>query len=221
MFLDGMAAAHEGLPVRPDEVVEDGAHILPARARHDQVLYGHDQRRVGDDLQLVADHAGPLGKDTHAVARPRPGDVLHRLFGFFLAEASLAHLCAQPGHDVVDVHARVPGVERRHLGRVPHDVAVLGDRGEHHVAAIVGAEAEVAAADLEARRQALHVPLPRAGQRLVEVVDIEDDLTLRRAEHAEVEHVRVAAELYGEPGVRGGGEVGGHHQGGAPERRER
>ena len=39
-------------------------------------------------------------------------------------------------------------------------------------------EAAVATEDLEARRQTLHVPLPRAGQRLVEVVDVEHQLPL-------------------------------------------
>ena len=75
-----------------------------------------------------------------------------------------------------------------------------------------GANAAVATEDLEARGETLHVPLPRAGERLVEVVDVEHQLPLGRAEHAEVRQVRVAAELDVDPGPRSRGQVGGHDQ---------
>ena len=45
-----------------------------------------------------------------------------------------------------------------------------------------------------------------AGQRLVEVVDVEDDVALRRGEAAEVQQMRVAARLHAQPGCRGGRE---------------
>ena len=56
-------------------------------------------------------------------------------------------------------------------------------------------EAAVAAGDREARHEALHVPLERAGKRLVEVVEAEDELAVGCGEAAEVRQVRVAAEL--------------------------
>ena len=61
--------------------------------------------------------------------------------------------------------------------------------------------------DDEAGRESLHVPFPGAGQRLVEVVDIEHEVTFGGGEDAEVEQVRVAARLDAEPGRRRGGEV--------------
>ena len=63
----------------------------------------------------------------------------------------------------------------------------------HDVAPLLGREAVVAAGDREAGGQPLDVPLPRAGERLVEVVDVEDQPALGRGEHAEVGQVRVAA----------------------------
>ena len=74
-------------------------------------------------------------------------------------------------------------------------------------------EAEIARGDLEARREPLDVPLPGPGQRLVEVVDVEDQLAVGRGVAAEVGEVRVAAELGPEAGRRRGREVGGHHRG--------
>ena len=47
-------------------------------------------------------------------------------------------------------------------------------------------EAALAAGDRHARRQPLHVPFERAGQRLVEVVDAEHEPPVGRAEDAEV-----------------------------------
>ena len=51
------------------------------------------------------------------------------------------------------------------------------------------------AGDLQARRQALDVPLPRPGQGLVEVVDVEHQAALRGGEHPEVGQVGIAAGL--------------------------
>ena len=82
--------------------------------------------------------------------------------------------------------------------------------------AVGGREAEVAPGDLEARRKTFDVPLPRAGEGLIEVVDVEEHLALGRGEDAEVEQVGVAAELHVETGDRSPGEVGRHDEGGAP-----
>ena len=50
--------------------------------------------------------------------------------------------------------------------------------------------------DHHARRKPLEVPLERGRQRLVEIVDVEDHVALRRREAAEVHQVRVAAGLH-------------------------
>ena len=68
-------------------------------------------------------------------------------------------------------------------------------------------EVAVAARDLEARREPFHVPLERSGQRLVEVVEVEDERSLGRGEAADVREVGVAAQLHLEAGARRRGEV--------------
>src|SRR5262249_33603738 len=69
---------------------------------------------------------------------------------------------------------------------------------------------------LQAGRQPLDIPLPRAGQGLVEVVDVEHQAALGRAEDAEVGQVSIAAGLHRQPGYRRPGQVAGHRQGRAP-----
>ena len=89
------------------------------------------------------------------------------------------------------------------------------------VGALLLVEAAVAAGDGEARDEPLDVPLERAGKRLVEVVEAEDDLAVGGGEAAEVRQVRVAAELGVQPGARAGREVGGHQVRGAAVEGER
>src|SRR5207248_1590570 len=72
-------------------------------------------------------------------------------------------------------------------------------------------EVPVAAGDLEARREPLHVPLERTRQRFVEVVEVEDELALRGGVAADVREVGVAAELRLQTRSRGRREVVGHH----------
>ena len=66
--------------------------------------------------------------------------------------------------------------------------------------------------NLEAGRQALHIPLPGAGKCLVKVVDVEDQAALGRAEHPEVGQMGVTAALHGDARVRRGGQIVGHDQ---------
>ena len=80
------------------------------------------------------------------------------------------------------------------------------------VPALLVGEAVVAPGDLHARRQALHVPLPRPVGGLVEVVDVEDQVAFGGAEHAEVGQVRVTAELGGEPRGRRARQIARHDQ---------
>ena len=49
--------------------------------------------------------------------------------------------------------------------------------------------------DDNAGRESLNVPLPRRRQCFIEIVDVEEDVALRRGETAEVHQVSVAARL--------------------------
>ena len=148
-------------------------------------------------------------------------DVLRRLLPFLLAEPLRSDLGADPAHHLLDVHVVVPRLERPEVRRVPHHQPVLADAGHDHDAPVGGGEAALAAEHLDAGGEALHVPFPRAGKRLVEVVDVEQDLALGGAEEAEVRQVRVAAELDVDARARGRSQIGGHDERRATVERER
>ena len=50
--------------------------------------------------------------------------------------------------------------------------------------------------DDDARDEPLEVPFPWGRQRLVEIIDVEDDISLRRGEAAEIQQMSVAASLH-------------------------
>ena len=108
-----------------------------------------------------------------------------------------------------------------HLCKAGHRLAVFAHRRRHDRAADRIVEASIPARDREAGGEPLHVPLEWSRQRLVEVVDAEDEPPVRCGEDAEVGEVRVAAELgvQSRPGpIR---EVGRHEIGAAAEKGER
>ena len=116
------------------------------------------------------------------------------------------------GDQLIDVEARVEDVEVG-LGReVGHRRAVGADARRHDRVAVGIGVAAVASRHLEARRQALDVPLERPGQGLVEVVDVEHQLALGAREDAEVREVGVTAELDAQVGRGRRREVVGHDQ---------
>ncbi len=61
----------------------------------------------------------------------------------------------------------------------------------------------MAGGDDNAGRQSLDVPLPGSGQRFIEVVDVEENVALRRGEAAEIHQVSVATGLHAKSGRRG------------------
>ena len=107
-------------------------------------------------------------------------------------------------------------------GRVAgHPLAIGAHRAVDHVPGVVAGHPDLAAGDHEARRETLEVELERPGQGLVEVVDVEEQVALRRCEQPEVRQVRVAAELDGDAGPRSRREVRCHRQCRAAIERER
>jgi hypothetical protein len=114
------------------------------------------------------------------------GLVLRALSGLAL-RALLARLVGLPGggdglpdrgHDLVLVQMGVPDVQRAHLPKAGHRLAVGGHRGHRRLAGVGLREAVVAGRDREAGRHPLHVVLERPGQRFVEVIEVEEQLAL-------------------------------------------
>lgn len=84
---------------------------------------------------------------------------------------------AQP----VGVVLRVPDVQRAHPGELPHTQPVRGHARPHRVALLRHGEAVRPSGDREAGREPFDVPFEGAGVRLVEVVDVEDEMPLGEA----------------------------------------
>ena len=122
-------------------------------------------------------------------------------------------LGVEVGPQLVHVGAGVPDVQVGHGREAAHREPVAGDRRRDDVAALLGREPVVPRRHLQAGGQPLDIPLPRARQGLVEVVDVEHQAALGGAEDAEVGQVRVTARLHRQPGDRRGGQVAGHRQG--------
>ena len=124
-------------------------------------------------------------------------------------------------HDRVDFEPGVPDVECAALREVLHRQPVRAHGREIRFPPVLPVEPALATGDLEARDQALDVPLERAGKRLVEVVQAEDEPPVGGCEDAEVEEMRVARELNGQPGPRRRREICRHDRGRAAEEGKR
>ena len=109
----------------------------------------------------------------------------------------------------------------RHRGEVPDRLPVRTRHRPVDRLPLLGVEAAIPAGDGEAGHQPLDVPLERARQRLVEVVDAEHQPPVGRGEGTEVGQMRIAAELHVQPGPRRAGQIGRHRVGRAAEERER
>ncbi len=94
-------------------------------------------------------------------------------------------------------------------------------RLQRHRPGVLRGEAVVAGGDGEAGRHPLQVVLERTRQRLVEVVQTEQQLPLRRGEPAEVGQMRVPTQLHRQARRRCAGQVGRHHLRRPPVERER
>ena len=145
----------------------------------------------------------------------RPGLLLGSLLAAGLREREQRCL------DVVRGRLVVPDVEQAHRGVGRHLLAIAAHRRERGSPRFGRREAVAAGGDHDARRESLDVPLPRPGQRLVEVVRVEDERPFRRGEQAEVRDVRVAARLDGDVAARRGRQVERHHGRGSAVERER
>ena len=162
-----------------------------------EVVERDDQRRLRDDARVSVDDAGELREGVHAVARARLGDELPRP----LARSGI-HLAGYRRAEGLDVDPRVPDVDVASRREPRHQRAVRPGGLEHAAFAVALRQSAFAPRDRDARHQSLEIPLPRARERLVEIVDVEDQAPLGRAEDAEVRKVGIAAALNVEAGTR-------------------
>ena len=112
------------------------------------------------------------------------------------------------------VDPAVPDFQRRQLGENLHSAAVGFDACRRERPRPVLGELDRQCRDGDARGQALEVHGEiDSRQRLVEIVDVEYDVLLRRRECPEVHEMAVAASLNGDAGCRLMPEVLGHDRG--------
>ena len=167
-------------------------------------------------MRLAVHDLGQLRERLQAVLRACLGDA--RVVALYLLRGRLLEPLLR---DLVDVDARIPERQVAHRGEPSDPLPVhLPHRAVDRLARLV-VEATVSAGDGETRHEPLHIPLERPGQRLVEVVDAENEPPVRRGEYAEVREMRVAAELCVQTGVRHPSQIRRHQVGGAPVERER
>ncbi len=190
--------------VRPEQVVDVLADLVLAPPPRD-VLDGDDERWLGDDPQLPVSVLGQLLHRPETILRHRLGATAL----VALADAGV-HRVPVLTDRIVEVQTPVPEVQVPDLGELGHLRAVAPHSSGDGLLALALAEPVVAACDLEARGQALDVPLPGPAGGLVEVVAVEHEGAVGGSERAEVREVGVAAELGHHPGARMGGEVGSH-----------
>ena len=171
---------------------------------------GHagDQRRLLDDPAPAAASCGEAGQRAvaRAVAGALGGPLRSRAAGASAVSAAQA----------VDVQAVERPRQQRLVGQEPDLLAV----GRHARRAPRRRTASSRVSFCppghpDARHQPAQVPLPAAGVGLVEVVEVDHEVALRRGVEAEVAQVGVAADHRGDAGGRQVRHVVGHHDGGA------
>ena len=201
--------------VAPDDAGERAVERVAVHVR--ELLDRDDQGRVADDARLAVDLVGELREGVHAVLRPRLREVLLEGLDALLVELRSVTIGISSSMSIFEYQtsrffmpAALVMISRYWPHARQHDL-----RPRRVVPAVV------APGDLEARREPLHVPLPRTGERLVEVVHVEDQPSLGRAEHPEVRQVGIAADLDVQSGARCAGQVRGHDERRTPVEGER
>ena len=115
------------------------------------------------------------------------------------------------GENLVGVQPRVPDIEVGLARELAHRLAIGPGRGQHDLTARLVGEGLAAGGDLQAGGEPFDVPLERAGQGLVEVVEVEQQMPFRGGEEPEVTQMRIATQLDLQPRMRRGRQIRRHH----------
>ena len=111
--------------------------------------------------------------------------------------------------------AGVPDVQRAHLGVFAQVLAIAGRARHRRIAAGGIGKPIIPGGEHEGGDEALEIPFPWGRQGLVEIVDVEQNIALRRGEAPEIHQVAIAAGLHMDAGDRGLGEIRRHDRRGA------
>ena len=181
--------------------VEQRLHLVELIVAADMT---HQRRLVDDPATTVGDRGEPVhGLQIAVRVRPRDASVEH---GAGLCITLRFRNC----HDDVGIDAPAPRVERGCRCQAGQQVPVTRHHAQDGGAADLVGHALRPGRHREAGPQALEIPLPRARQGLVEVIDVEDQPAFRGGEPAEVHQVPITAKLHREPSARRRSQIGGH-----------
>ena len=172
-----------------------------------KVLDRHDHRRVRREAKSAVCEAGGLRIGALRVAPLGLGDQTVDLEPLLVLEG-----CLQRRRQLLHIDPQVPDIHRRHLCQLEDGGPIEGSGRLHDLARVAVAEPVVLHGDDGRGAHPLHVPLEGTRQRLVKIVDVEDQPPIRSGKDAEVRDMGVAAELHLDLRVRGHGEVVGHHR---------
>jgi len=99
-------------------------------------------------------------------------------------------------HNRIVAQAAVPHRHHRHIRIGVHHLAVPRGGRRRRLARRAFAEASPARRDSHTGAEPLHIPFPRCRECLVEIVKIQDQVTLGCREPPEIHQVRIAAGLH-------------------------
>ena len=121
-----------------------------------------------------------------------------------------------------EIDPAVPDFQRRKVHEREHVFAISGHCARREAARPLVRHVGRLGRDGDAGRQTLDVDGEiDAGQRLIEIIDVEEDVVFGRIERAEVHQMTVAAGLHRRPGHRLMREIGRHHRRRAAKKPER
>ena len=115
----------------------------------------------------------------------------------------------------------VPDFQKSHLGVAANPPDIGFDHRARRLFGISPVATEKERGNRGARGQPLEIPFPRPGKNLVEIVDCENEVALRRREQAEIHQMHIAAGHHLEIGARRVREISRHDRSASPQKRER
>ena len=181
----------EAAAVAADEGAEP-VHDLVLFHPADELLDGLDEGRVADDAALAVDDVCELVERLQClVSGPSPGSLRPALGAPIELRRSARATPRRP-----TACTRHPDSSSRRI-----DASRIDRHRQRSTPRPFDPSPSIRCRVRRSRscREPLHVPLPRARQRLVEVIDVEHQPAIGRPEHSEVHEVRIAAQLRCEP----------------------
>ena len=115
------------------------------------------------------------------------------------------------------MHQKTADFKQRHLGESAHLLAVTENALFYGLPCSCLFVPGLAGGQYQGCGHTFQVPLERATDGFIEIVDVEDEAAVGRGKCAEVAHMSIAAELRFNAGIRNDSEVGSHDGCGAAE----